>query len=304
MIRRIEECARPAKVARINYVDFETSITERHGIICENWPLPNFCAPGSINSLAELEVLYRAWSTGVTSFRRLTPEEWHQFKENRTQQRLQAAILQTTIAAANSAQATHSEQMLEACSSSSPIAGPSTTSRINSPELPQPTLSRESTIGPLSREEVPRSPAALPGSPSLTVQEGLQYPPVDDPSPPPSCPADSSYPPQMMPSTSATASTPPLTVPQSDAMDEYVLLPDAASTFVFSSGKRPPPSSFNILGPMGLVSKKPRKTRVDAGIKRGPNKRTTGKGVQPVTSQPSISPADDAQMAVAQDSGT
>lgn len=236
---------------------------------------------------------------GVTSFRRLTPEEWHQFKENRTQQRLQAAILQTTIAAANSAQASHSEQMLEAFSSSSPIAGPSTTSLISSPELPQSTLSRESTTGPLSPEEVPRSSAASSGSPSFAVQEGLQYPPVDGSSPPPSCPANSSCPPQMTPSTSATASTPPLAVPQSDAIDEYVLLPDATSTFVFSSGKRPPPSSFNILGPMGLVSKKPRKTRVDAGVKRGPNKRTTGKGVQSVTSQPSISPVDDAEMVVA-----
>ncbi|KIP10025.1 hypothetical protein PHLGIDRAFT_281491 [Phlebiopsis gigantea 11061_1 CR5-6] len=78
---KLQECARPARMPRINYVDFETCITERHGIICDNWPLPNFCAPGSINSLTELEVLYRAWSTGVTTFRKLSLEEWRQFKE-------------------------------------------------------------------------------------------------------------------------------------------------------------------------------------------------------------------------------
>ncbi len=65
------------------YVNFESHITEKFGIIVENWPLEKFIAPGAIGSRIELQTLYNAWSTGATSFRRLSPaelKEWHSQK--------------------------------------------------------------------------------------------------------------------------------------------------------------------------------------------------------------------------------
>ena len=280
----LEECARPAKMPRINYVDFETCITERHGIVCDNWPLPNFCAPGGISSLTELEVLYRAWSTGVTTFRKLSPEEWHQFKEVRIQHRLEAAILQTSIAVANAVQAPEASQaQCEAGSSTLPAPAPPITSTVVEDELstaptppePQATLEAGSSAHIECSSDIPyMAPYSSNLPASCSTYQDLQYPLNAESHPQLPAPTSHSIPSPPVASTSTTSQSsnlhsPTTPSPSEPGHQEYV--------FVFSTGKRPPPSNLNALGPMGLMPKKPRKKRVDAGIKRGPNKRTTEK---------------------------
>lgn len=253
-------------------------MTERYGIVCENWPLPNFCAPGGITSLTELEVLFRAWSTGVTTFRKLSPEEHHQFKEARVQQRLEAAMLQASRAAA----AQHSQAALQTAG-----AGPST---MHIPSAPS------SVSSPAFHAEA--SPASEPTSPSDTQRSSVSPPDIAhdsgtasepsplsteevssmlaEPSPHPSS-SISRFRLPPAPAPDAMAVDPPTfsAPPPTAAPQELVLFPPSGSaTFVFSTGKRAPPADFSVLGPMGLVSRKPRKKRADAGVKRGPNRRT------------------------------
>ncbi len=75
------------------YVDFENHITNKYGVICENWPLTKFISPGNIGSRIELETLLHAWQSGATSFRRLTPTELTAWKTARAA----AAVAQVTV---------------------------------------------------------------------------------------------------------------------------------------------------------------------------------------------------------------
>ncbi len=92
----IAEAARPDTIARINYKDFQESITRKYGIICANWPLDVFCAPSTITSRKELDILIRACENGTTKFRRLESAEFEaweaeKFEENMKITRAQAA---------------------------------------------------------------------------------------------------------------------------------------------------------------------------------------------------------------------
>ena len=60
----------------MSYVNFDKAITERYGIVIENWPLTKFRAPGEICSRPELEILVTSWTSGATRFRSMSDEEW------------------------------------------------------------------------------------------------------------------------------------------------------------------------------------------------------------------------------------
>lgn len=64
----------------MNYKSFDTAITAKYGVVCDNWPLETFCCPGEINGRTELEVLYQAWKNGVAQFRKLTAAELSEWK--------------------------------------------------------------------------------------------------------------------------------------------------------------------------------------------------------------------------------
>ena len=72
-----------SKIARMNYSNFEDAITEKHGIVLENWPLPKFCSPSDIKSRNEVKVLLRAWESGTTRFRLMSDAEWEKWSERR-----------------------------------------------------------------------------------------------------------------------------------------------------------------------------------------------------------------------------
>lgn len=56
-------------------MNFDDNITDKHGIIVRNWPLPVFCAPGDIRTVTELKILYNAWESGTAHFYRMTLAE-------------------------------------------------------------------------------------------------------------------------------------------------------------------------------------------------------------------------------------
>ncbi|KAI0684135.1 hypothetical protein BC835DRAFT_1249643, partial [Cytidiella melzeri] len=72
---KLHEAVAPRSVSKMFYTNFDTHITEKYGVVVVNWPLPQFVAPGSINSWLELQTLYNAWSLGSTHFRCLSPSE-------------------------------------------------------------------------------------------------------------------------------------------------------------------------------------------------------------------------------------
>jgi len=73
------------KIGRMVYNNFDETITAKHGIVLENWPLPKFCNPSSIGSRTEINVVYQAFRSGAARFRKLSNEEWKQWEEERFQ---------------------------------------------------------------------------------------------------------------------------------------------------------------------------------------------------------------------------
>lgn len=80
-----EQAAKPYKIVQMSYTHFDTRITERCGVVCENWPLPRFCPPGDLSSKFALESLYQAWEANTAKFRKLSPQEHELWKQTRAQ---------------------------------------------------------------------------------------------------------------------------------------------------------------------------------------------------------------------------
>jgi hypothetical protein len=77
------DIARPDKLSRMFYSNFETHITDKFGIVVVNWPLPQFASPCALGSCLELQTLRNAWQSGSTYFRRLSREELVQWQKQR-----------------------------------------------------------------------------------------------------------------------------------------------------------------------------------------------------------------------------
>src|SRR5215471_8543480 len=84
------------------YANFDDHITDKLGVIVENWPLDKFCSPSDIGSQTEMTILIQALKSGTTRFRKLTTAELEDWRN----QRLQGAMSrgsgdgETTIGAA------------------------------------------------------------------------------------------------------------------------------------------------------------------------------------------------------------
>ncbi|EIW75718.1 hypothetical protein CONPUDRAFT_77330 [Coniophora puteana RWD-64-598 SS2] len=65
------------------YSNFDVAVTEKYGIIVDNWPLPVFQSPSLIGSMTELRVLLTALKTSTTKFRKLSQEEWRAWENAR-----------------------------------------------------------------------------------------------------------------------------------------------------------------------------------------------------------------------------
>jgi hypothetical protein len=70
------------------YTNFDQKITAKYQVVCNGWPLSKFCSPSDLRSRNEVEILYNAWKSDTTYFRRLTDEEWTQWDQARFQDAL------------------------------------------------------------------------------------------------------------------------------------------------------------------------------------------------------------------------
>ena len=135
----------------MNYANFEGAITEKHGIVIENWPLKTFCSPSDVKSRNEVKVLLHAWESGTSRFRLMSAEEWEGWSEARFQQALNdttgVADLQNTTPPTNPA----------------PSLSDSITPQASTPA---PTSLTPPVLGPTHNTDSPQ--AATPPSTSFT----------------------------------------------------------------------------------------------------------------------------------------
>ena len=79
-------------VPKMIYQNFGVNMTARYAVVCNNWPLEQFCSPSSLGSCTELKVLYHAFETRTAHFWKLTEQEFEQWELDR----FNAALAQTT----------------------------------------------------------------------------------------------------------------------------------------------------------------------------------------------------------------
>ncbi|EIW74686.1 hypothetical protein CONPUDRAFT_77955 [Coniophora puteana RWD-64-598 SS2] len=75
-------------VPRMYYVNFDTLVTAKYGVLILNWPLRQLQCPSDINTTAELQVLINSWKNGTTKFYKMTPAEWAEWEEKRFESRM------------------------------------------------------------------------------------------------------------------------------------------------------------------------------------------------------------------------
>ncbi|EIW73884.1 hypothetical protein CONPUDRAFT_160605 [Coniophora puteana RWD-64-598 SS2] len=75
----------PCKPPRMFYTNFDIHITDKYHTLLENWPAARFISPSDMNS-HELDVVFNAFATGLTFFRRMSDEEYQQWAKLRVSQ--------------------------------------------------------------------------------------------------------------------------------------------------------------------------------------------------------------------------
>ncbi|RDX41464.1 hypothetical protein OH76DRAFT_1301346, partial [Lentinus brumalis] len=75
----LEACEGRSTPPKMFYVNFESRMTAKYGVVVRNWPIRKFTAPGNVNSLPTLSILYNAWRSGATHFHRLDDDQWRQW---------------------------------------------------------------------------------------------------------------------------------------------------------------------------------------------------------------------------------
>ncbi|KAG6896214.1 hypothetical protein C0992_009682 [Termitomyces sp. T32_za158] len=68
--------------ARMVYTGFEERFTIPYGVIIVNWPIDRFRSPSELTR-PEVDILLGAWSTNTTYFRKMDPEEWAKWRQDR-----------------------------------------------------------------------------------------------------------------------------------------------------------------------------------------------------------------------------
>ncbi|KAJ3717733.1 hypothetical protein C8R42DRAFT_629986 [Lentinula raphanica] len=76
ILKKLKEAGGRHAIKKMYYVNFEDHITRQYKIIVKNWPLKEFKSPGSLNSHADLTVLFNAWDTGAAYFHRMSHQEY------------------------------------------------------------------------------------------------------------------------------------------------------------------------------------------------------------------------------------
>src|SRR5277367_610883 len=157
----------------MNYANFEGAITEKHGIIIENWPLKTFCCPSDIKSRNEVKVLLHAWESGITHFRLMSAQEWEGWSEARFQQALEKMSDTSPGATENATPSATEDNVLSSTAvpssevlqhnATDPVTPPTQASMTTStsPQLPDPTPN--STNDMASSSSAPSANTQPPG---------------------------------------------------------------------------------------------------------------------------------------------
>ncbi|KAI5984614.1 hypothetical protein EDD15DRAFT_2177067 [Pisolithus albus] len=87
ILQKLSEAAQ-TPVSKMFYTNFDSQITAKYGVIVVNWPLKVFSSPSDIGLMTELKVLYNAWKTRTTTFRKPTPAEWEDWEATRFNARM------------------------------------------------------------------------------------------------------------------------------------------------------------------------------------------------------------------------
>ena len=84
---------------RMQYDHYPDLIARKFSILLEKWPLPEFIAPGNMNSLSNLRLLFNAFDRDITQFRALTDAEWKAWGEAYDAGEAPPGVTHCTIAA-------------------------------------------------------------------------------------------------------------------------------------------------------------------------------------------------------------
>ncbi|KAG2158625.1 uncharacterized protein EDB93DRAFT_1076728 [Suillus bovinus] len=124
--------AAQVNVPRMLYVNFEENIMAKYGVVCEGWPLQEFCSPGDIG--LHTEVLNSAWKLRTAKFQKMSKAEFEQWDKDRFQQKLNhctnSTAPQSPLEGSSSANPTSSPPAMTEVPASAPL-----TIEITSPPL-------------------------------------------------------------------------------------------------------------------------------------------------------------------------
>ncbi|KAI0325019.1 hypothetical protein GY45DRAFT_1340412 [Cubamyces sp. BRFM 1775] len=220
------------------YMNFDSHITLKYGIVLEGWPSDvKFAAPGHINSLPELQILYTAWETGKARFRSLSNSEWRDWISRYNKKHDANAPVSDDEDNENDQ---NNEEAGQGAATSSVPCGVPPIAPTSSTALASSTLPPSASL-PL--------PSMLPSSPAPT----------------------SSAPPSFTASAVPPSSAPPLSAPPSGAPPSFSMgvMPVGASCAPSSSAQLPPSSHAQSPSPAPLTSVQPVSAQVAPGTSTG-----------------------------------
>ncbi|KAI0676053.1 hypothetical protein C8Q78DRAFT_1074994 [Trametes maxima] len=153
------------EIKKMYYTNFGSRITKKYGVVIDNWPLKTFVVPSKMRSRTELDILYNAFSSDATRFRKLTHSEWEQWltQHGRSNEVLLGEQEDTNFDKDDEATASPSRNPEPGSSAPSllPACSPPENALMATPSPTPPTFSPESGVPPASPSEVPIDPMLL-----------------------------------------------------------------------------------------------------------------------------------------------
>ena len=169
-----------SKISRMNYADFDKAITEKHGIVCEGWPLQKFCSPSDLKCKNEVQVLFNAWSQGSARFRLLSNKEWEEWSNAQFQRQLAVTTGPAAEHQEPGAELPVNEATIivtEPSSTTPAIADgdPVTNSEVQPGPASEPSLQPEAACNPPVQSILPGDPDALRSSKRARISEDMAF---------------------------------------------------------------------------------------------------------------------------------
>ncbi|PIL29501.1 hypothetical protein GSI_08309 [Ganoderma sinense ZZ0214-1] len=247
-------------IAKMYYVNFEHHVTFKFGVILECWPLQKFASPSTFSSLPIVNILYSAFESGATRFRTLSDDEWQQWREA-----FQAGGSAPAVTPSQAPMLVQAGDITSADDSENPDH-PLTTN----PDTAPSTLDASTAAPPATSGAPPATLSAAPAPITAPASNSGTAPPTNSGAAPTSLASGGPLAAQFLPGQSA--SSPATDNPAAGQKRTIDQVDGATDLFINNFG-----------GADGLVqvTKRARKKRSDAGVKRGPRKKPATTNVAP-----------------------